>query len=91
MVYKALLTGAGGGLLISMLEKLNFVVLVKMDRSVLEEKSSCKMLVLSFSSNLNYGSKIIYITKTAPKNWRLDMFYKVSFSSVALFIFRHIQ
>ena len=67
MVYKALSTGAGGGLLISVLEKLNFVVLVKMDRSVLEEKSSCKMLVLSFSSNLNYGSKIIDIAKTVSK------------------------
>ena len=53
-------TGAGSGLLISLLEKLKMIlrdqsnntgaVDVKMDRSVLEEKSSFKMLGLTFSS-----------------------------------------
>ena len=40
---------------------------VKMDRSVLEEKSSFKMLGLSFSSKLDWGSYIISITKSASK------------------------
>ena len=37
----------------------------KMDGSVLEEKSSFKMLELTFSSKLDWGSYIISITKTA--------------------------
>ena len=40
---------------------------VKMDGSVLEEKSSFKMLGLTFSSKLNWGSYIICIAKTASK------------------------
>ena len=40
---------------------------VKMDGSVLEEKSSFKMLGLTFSSKLDWGSYIIYIAKTASK------------------------
>ena len=40
---------------------------VKMDGSVLEEKSSFKMLGLTFSSKLDWGSYIISIAKTAPK------------------------
>ena len=40
---------------------------VKMDGSVLEEKSSFKMLGLAFSSKLDWGSYIISITKTASK------------------------
>ena len=40
---------------------------VKMDGSVLEEKSSFKMLWLTFSSKLDWGSYIISITKTASK------------------------
>ena len=40
---------------------------VKMDGSVLEEKSSFKMLGLKFSSKLDWGSYIISITKTASK------------------------
>ena len=38
---------------------------VKMDGSVLEEKSSFKMLGLSFSSKLDWSSYIISIAKTA--------------------------
>ena len=38
-----------------------------MDGSVLEEKSSFKMLVLTFSSKLDWGSYIISIAKTASK------------------------
>ena len=40
---------------------------VKMDGSVLEEKSSFKMLGLTFSSKLDWGSYIISIAKTAYK------------------------
>ena len=38
---------------------------MKMDESVLEEKSSFKMLGLTFSSKLDWGSYIISIAKTA--------------------------
>ena len=40
---------------------------VKMDGSVLEEKSSFKMLGLSFSSKLDWGSYIVSIAKTTSK------------------------
>ena len=40
---------------------------VKMDGSVLEEKSSFKMLGLTFFSKLDWGSYIISISKTASK------------------------
>ena len=40
---------------------------VKMDGSVLEEKSSFKMLGLTFSSKLDFRSYIIPIAKTASK------------------------
>ena len=80
LIYKTLWTGAGSGLLISMLGKLNWfrfdrsnntgAINVKMDRSVLEEKSSFKMLGLTFSSKLDWGSYIISIAKTASKKIR---------------------
>ena len=40
---------------------------VKMDLSVLEEKSSFKMLGLTFSFKLGWGSYIVSIAKTASK------------------------
>ena len=40
---------------------------VKIGWSVLEEKLSFKVLVLTFSSKLDWGSYIIYIAKTASK------------------------
>ena len=40
---------------------------VRMDGSVLEKKSSFKMLGLTFSSKLGWGSYIISIAKTASK------------------------
>ena len=42
-------------------------IYVKMDGSVLEEKSSFKMLGLTFSSKLDWGSYIVSIAKTASK------------------------
>ena len=38
-----------------------------MGGSILEEKSSFKMLGLTFSSKLDWGSYIISIAKTAPE------------------------
>ena len=38
-----------------------------MDGSVLEEKSSFKMLGLTFSSKLDWGSDIVSIAKSASK------------------------
>ena len=43
---------------------------VKMDGSVLEEKSSFKMLGLTFSSKLDWGSYIISLAKTTSKKIR---------------------
>ena len=40
---------------------------VKMDGSVLEEKSSFKMLGLTFSSKLDWGSYIISFAKSVSK------------------------
>ena len=54
---------------------------VKMDGSVLEEKSSFKMLGLTFCSKLDWGSYIISIAKGClQENWGLDSFYEVPFS-----------
>ena len=43
----------------------NSYINVKMGGSILEEKSSFKMLRLTFSSNLDWGSYIISFSKTA--------------------------
>ena len=45
----------------------NGSITVKMGGSILEEKSSFKMLGLTFSSKLDWGSYIISIAKTASK------------------------
>ena len=42
-------------------------IYVKMDRSVLEEKSPFKMLRLTFFSKLDWGSYIACVAKTASK------------------------
>ena len=75
LIYKALCTGARSGLLISMLEKLSLLdrsnntgaIDVKMDGSLLEEKSSFKMLGLTFSSTLDWGFYIISIANIVSK------------------------
>ena len=77
LIYETQRTGVRSGLLISMLGKLNWFRLtglikngsidVKMGGSILEEKSSFKMLGLTFSSKLDWGSYIISIAKTASK------------------------
>ena len=53
---------------------------VKMDGSVLERKSSFKMLELTFSSKLDWSSYIISITKTAFKKIGALIPSDVSFS-----------
>ena len=54
---------------------------VKRDGSVLEGKTSLKMLGLTFFSKSVWGSYIVSIAKTASKkNWSLDSFCEVSFS-----------
>ena len=58
---------AGKFQLVSFDQPNNGSIDVKMGGSILEEKSSFKMLGLTFSSKLDWGSYIISITKTASK------------------------
>ena len=77
LIYETRWTGVSSGLLISMLGKTQLVSFdrsnnngstdVKMGGSILEEKSSFKMLGLTFSSKLDWGFYIISIAKTASK------------------------
>ena len=62
---------------------------VKMDGSVLEEKSSFKMLGLTFSSKLDWGSYIISIAKTASKKIEaLIRFMKFLSPEVPLYFYK---
>ena len=62
---------------------------VKVDGSVLEEKSSLKMLGLTFSSKLDWGSYIISIAKTAfKKNGVLIHSMKFLSPEVALYLYK---
>ena len=62
---------------------------VKMDGPVLEEKSSLKMLGLTFSSKFDWSSYIISITKTASKKiGALIRSVKFLFPEVALCLYR---
>ena len=64
---------------------------VKMDGSVLEEKSSFKMLGLTFSSKLDWGSYIISIAKTASKKiGALICSMKFPSPEVALYLYKSI-
>ena len=68
--FESDLRDTGNGLLIAILENSScFVgaIDVKMDKSFLDEKSSFKMLGLSFSSKLDWGCYIISTAKTASK------------------------
>ena len=58
-----------------------------MDEPALEEKSSFKMLGLTFSSKLDWGTDIICIAKTASKKTgRLIHSMKFLYSEVALYL-----
>ena len=59
---------------------------VKMDGFVLEEKSSFKMLGLTFSSKLDWGSYIIFVAKTASKKISFTLFYEVLSPEVTLYL-----
>ena len=62
---------------------------VKMNGSVLEEKSSFKMLGLTFSSKLDWGSYIISIAKTVFKKiGALIRSMKSLFPEVALYLYK---
>ena len=62
---------------------------IKMDGSVLEEKSSFKMLGLTFSFKLDCGSYVISIAKTVPKKIGAMIRSMKSFSSqVALYLYK---
>ena len=64
---------------------------VKMDGSVVEEKSSFKMLALTFSSKLDWGSYIISIAKTASKKiGALICSMKFLSPEVALYLYKSI-
>ena len=62
---------------------------LKMDGSVLEEKSSFMMLGLTFSSKLDWGSYIISIAKTASKKiGALIRSMKFLSAEVALYLYK---
>ena len=61
----------------------------KMDGSVLEEKTSFKMLRLTFSSKLDWGSYTVSIAKTASKKLgALICFMKFLSPEVALYLYK---
>ena len=63
---------------------------VKMGGSVLEEKSSFKMLGLTFSSKLDWGSYIVSIAKTASKKiGTLIRSMKFLSPEVALYLYKY--
>ena len=65
---------------------------VKMEGSVLEEKTSFKMLVLTFSSKLDWGSYIVSVAKTASKKiGALILSMKFLSPEVALYLYKSIM
>ena len=65
---------------------------VKMDGSVLEEKSYFKILGLTFSSKLDWGSYIVCIAKTASKKiGALVRSMKFLFPEVDLYLYKSIN
>ena len=65
---------------------------VKMDGPVLEEKPSFKMLGLTFSSKLDWGSYIISIAKTASKKIGvLIRSMKFLFPEIALYLYEMVR
>ena len=62
---------------------------VKMDESVLEEKSSFKMLGLTFSSKLDWGSCLISISESASiKIGALIFSMKFLSPEIALYLYK---
>ena len=89
LIYETLWTGVRSGLLISVLEKLKWfrltgvitlvLLMWKWMHLFLRKRSCFKMMGLTFSPKLDWGSYIISIAKTAPKNWSYNSFYEISF------------
>ena len=93
LIYETLWTGVRSGLLISKLVSFdrsnnNGSTDVKMDGSILEEKSSFKMLRLTCSSKLDWGSYIISIAKTAKRIGALIRSMKFLSPEVALYLYK---
>ena len=63
---------------------------MKMGGSILEKKSSSKMLGLTISSKLDWGSYIISIAKTALPSRKLELICSMKFLSpeVALYLYK---
>ena len=61
---------------------------VKMDESALEEKSSFKMLGLTFSSKLDWGSYIFSIVKNGKEKLEKICSLKFLFPEVALYLYK---
>ena len=94
--WKSLWTGPGS-CLISVLKKLVLfdgcsnadAIDVKMDGSVLDKKSSSKMLGLTLSSKLDWSSYIISVAKTVSKKiGALIRSMKFLFVGVALYLYK---
>ena len=80
LIYETQRTGVTSGLLISMMGKLSWFCLtsnnsgsidVKIGRSILEEKSSFKMLGLTFSSKLDWVLTLSLLLKQPPTKLEL--------------------
>ena len=86
LIYKILQTGAGSGLLISVLEKLVAGAIdVKMDG--FEEKPSFQILGFSFSSELGCGSYIVSAFKTVFEKIGV-LIYSIKFFSPVLYLYK---
>ena len=60
-----------------------------MDESILEEKSSFKVLRLTFFSELDWGAYIIFIAKTASKNIKaLIHSMKILSPDISLYLYK---
>ena len=103
LIYGRLWTGAGSGKwlvdfnagktqLVSFdCSNITGAIGLKMDGVVLEEKSSFKMLEMTFSSKLDCESYIIFITKTASKK-NCALIHSVKFLSLefALYLYKFV-
>ena len=63
---------------------------VKMDRYILEEKSSFEMLGLSFSSTLDWGSNVVSIARFPSKIGALICSMKLLSPEVTLYLYKSI-
>ena len=80
---------AGKTQLVSFDRSKNNAIDMKMDGSVLEEETSFKMLGLTFSSKLDWGSYIVSIAKTASKKiGALICSMKFPSPGIALYVYK---